>query len=97
MPTNMYICHAKELQTSGCSSVASGLGCSPVEVETLPFIDNLFEPRSEACFPSPSTGGLGVVTVFGLPNIPRINVMLHRNCLQKPSALKNCDYIKQCK
>jgi hypothetical protein len=93
MPISMYIYHAKNLQTSGCSSVASGLGCSP-EVEMLPFTDNLFEPRSEPCFPSPSTGGLGVVTVFGLPNIPRINVMLHRNYLQRPSALKNCDYIK---
>lgn len=83
MLISIYTYHAKNLQTSGCSSAASGLGCSPVGVEMLPLIDNLFEPRSGTCFPSPSTGGLGVVTVFGLPNIQMINVMLYGNYLQK--------------
>jgi hypothetical protein len=83
MSVSMYTYHAKNLQTSGCSSAASGLGCSPVGVEMLPLRDNLFEPRSGPCFPSPSTGGLGVVTVFGLPNMQRINVILYRNYLQK--------------
>jgi hypothetical protein len=82
MPLSMYTYHAKNLQTSGCSSAASGLGWSPVGVEMVPLTDNLFDPRSGPCFPSPSTGGLGV-TVFGLPNIQTINVMLHMNYLQK--------------
>jgi hypothetical protein len=75
IPLSMYTYHANNLHTSGCSSVPSGLGCSAIGVEMLALTDNLFEPRSGPCFPSPSTGGLGVVTVFGLPNTQRKNVI----------------------
>jgi hypothetical protein len=45
----------------------------------LPFADNLFETRSEPCFPSPSAEAFVVDAVFGLPNIQKKNITFSNN------------------